>query len=283
ILSIIIILVTFFTIGNILIFNFDILSIFNTFDIIVLCLMSVWGLILYQYKPKGKPIFFWFLALGIILLFFFLFDVSIKVTGYYSRIFYIASTVISIGLVAYFYKAIKMNVIKKRNFKIFFLLIMIFSLIISFFQNSVTINNFSLKTQEVNSVQWYSNYTYNKQVIISEFGWTSIFVFYDYPYGIKNEDLPFREIDYFLLVENQYVHPSLHHFEGKNILKELKLSYGTDVVLILPKKYYVEFSWQFFDHLSEDEIEAYYTLEYLNRIFSARGEDGTDTPYYWVI
>jgi len=283
ILSIIIILSSFFAIGNLLIFNFDILSIFNTFDIIVLCLMSFWGLILYQYKPKGKPLFFWFLAQGIILLLFFLFDVLIKVTGYYSRIFYIASTVISIGIVAYLYKSIKMNTIQHRNFKIFFLLVMIFSLIISFFQNSVTIENFSLKNQEVNSVQWYSNYTYNKQVIISEFGWGPIFMFYDYPFENKNDELPFREIHYFLLVENQYVHPSLHHSEGRNILKELKSSYNTEVVLILPKKYYLEFSWQFFDQLSEEEIEAYYTLEYLNRIFSARGEDGEDTPYYWVI
>ncbi len=283
VLSSIIILCSLFAIGNLLIFKFDILSIFNTFDIIILCLMSFWGLLLYQYKPKGKPLFFWFLAQGIILLLFFLFDVLIKVTGYYSRIFYIASIVITIGLVAYFYKSIKMNTIQNRNFKIFFLLLIIFTLIISFFQNSVTIENFSLKNQEVISVRWYSNYTYNRQVIISEFGWSPIFMFYDYPYETNYDKLPFREIHYFLLVENQFVHPSLHHSEGGNILKELKLSYNTEVILILPKKYYLEFSWQFFDQLSEEEIEEYYTLDYLNRIFSAKGEDGEDTPYYWVI
>jgi len=33
---------------------------------------------------------------------------------------------------------------------------------------------------------------------------------------------------------------------------------------------------RFFDQLSEEEIEAYYNFEYLNRIFSAKGEDGEE-------
>ena len=67
------------------------------------------------------------------------------------------------------------------------------------------------------------------------------------------------------------------------MLKNLKEVYSTEVILILPKEFYLPSNWQFFDQLSEEEIEAYYNLKYLNRIFSAKGEDGEETPYYWVI
>jgi hypothetical protein len=39
----------------------------------------------------------------------------------------------------------------------------------------------------------------------------------------------------------------------------------------------------FYDALTDEEIESYYNLPYLNRIFSVKSEDGKDTPYYWVI
>ncbi len=67
------------------------------------------------------------------------------------------------------------------------------------------------------------------------------------------------------------------------MLKNLKESFGKEVILILPKEFYLFSSWKFFDLPSEEEIEAYYHLEYLNRIFSAKGEDSEERPYYWVI
>jgi len=50
----------------------------------------------------------------------------------------------------------------------------------------------------------------------------------------------------------------------------------------LPKEFYLPSSWKFFDQLNEEELEAYYNLEYLNIIFSAKGEDGEETPYNLV-
>ncbi len=108
-------------------------------------------------------------------------------------------------------------------------------------------------------------------------------MYYDYPFEDKNKNLTLESIHYFLIVDNQFSHPNLHISNGSNILKNLKSSYNTDVILILPKDYYSPFSLRFFDQLSEEEIEAYYSLEYLNRICSTKGENGEETSYYWVI
>ena len=142
---------------------------------------------------------------------------------------------------------------------------------------------FSLKEREVKSAQWYINYTSNHQVIISEFGWGPIFIYYGYPYEDKNEELSLGSIHFLLTINEQLLHPSLHNSTGTNVLKNLKEAYNREVILILPKEFYLLSSWQFFDQLSEEEIEAYYNLEYLNRICSAKGEDGEEIPYYWVI
>jgi hypothetical protein len=144
-------------------------------------------------------------------------------------------------------------------------------------------NIFNLKKRELKSIQWYSNYTSNKEVIISNFGWYAIFIYNDYPFEEKDTDIELESIHYFLIVDNLLVHPSNHISNGTNILKELKSTYNTNVVLILPTEYYSQFSWRFFDSLNNEEIEAYYNLNYLNRIFSSKAENGEQTPYYWVI
>ena len=171
--------------------------------------------------------------------------------------------------------------------EIFSLLLLASIIIVSVYtQNlfdSTNIATFSLEEREVNSIQWYSNYTSNKSLIISEFGWYAIFIYYEYPFEDKNKELDLDLVHYFLTVDDDLVHPSLHISNGTNKLKELKSSYNTEVILILPKKYYSPFSMRFFDQLSEEEIEAYYNLEYLNRICSAKGENGEETSYYWVI
>ncbi len=273
----------FFSIGNILIFNLEILSYFNMLDILILSAFALWGLGVFQYKPRGKPLWFWFLALSLILLVVFIFDVFFAVSAFYSRVFYITSIIIAIGFVSYLYKLIRTNSIQHVKYKFLILFIMVFSLIISFIQNSETTNTFSLKDREVSSVKWFANYTDSKQVIISEFGWEAIFVYFDYPFEDENESLTLLSIHIFKTVEYQLVHPFLHYLYGSNNLRNLKLFFLTDVILILPKEFYLPFSWQFFDQLSNEEIEAYYKLEYVNRIFSAREANGEETPYYWVI
>ncbi len=273
----------FFSIGNILIFNLEPLSIFNMLDILILSVFAYWGLVVFQYKPRGKPLWFWLLALSLILLVVFIFDALFVVSAFYSRILYLSSIAITIGFVSYLYKLIRTNSIQNVKYKMLIIFIMVFSLIISFIQISETTNTFSLKDREVSSVKWFANYTDNKQVIISEFGWEAIFVYYDYPFEDENENLALMSIHFFKAVEYQLVHPALHNISGSNNLKNIKLFFLTNVILILPKEFYLPFSWQFFDQLSNEEIESYYELEYLNRIFSARGASGEETPYYWVI
>jgi hypothetical protein len=272
-----------FSITNLLIFNLETLSIFNGFEIVMLGLLAIWGIAVFQFKPQGKPLFLWGLALGTILLVGFVFDAAVGVSGFFSRIFYVSSIIISIGVVSYFYKLIKSNSIQKKKYKIFYLCLSIFSLVISFIQHTNSVEMFSIKNQEVNSVQFYTNHINSTNVIITEFGWTEIFIYYDYPFEDKNRELILEEIHYFLIINNQLAHPNLHISNNINILKNLKSFYNTDVILILPKEYYLAFSWQFFEELTEEETESYYNLNYLNRIFSAKGEDGEETPYYWVI
>jgi hypothetical protein len=40
---------------------------------------------------------------------------------------------------------------------------------------------------------------------------------------------------------------------------------------------------EFFGELTEEQYESYYSLTYLNRIFSVKKENGESLPYYWVI
>ena len=101
---------------------------------------------------------------------------------------------------------------------------------------------FSLEEREVSSVQRYSNYASNKHVIISKVGWYAIFTYYDYPFEDKNKELNLESIHYFVLVDCVLVHPDSHIFNGSNILKEWKMDYNLEVILILPEDYYSPFS-----------------------------------------
>ncbi len=272
-----------FTLFTLTLFNISIIYIFYFMDMLILSSFAIWGMLIFQYKPRGKPLFFWGLALDLLFLLMFLYDAMIGFTTFFLRVFYITTIIITIGFVSYLYKLIKNDSFQHRKFKFFLIFIVIFSVLNQNLYDSTNIDFFCLRKREVNSIQWYSNYTSNKDVIISKFGWYAIFIYYDYPFEDKNKNFPLESIHNFILVDNQLVHPNLHISNGTNILKNLKLTYNTDVVLVFPEEYYSPFSWTFFDQLSEEEIESYYNLDYLNRIFSAKGEFGGDLPYYWVI
>jgi hypothetical protein len=278
-----IILSSIFTFYTLNVFNINVTYIFYFIDTLMIALFAIWGMLIFQYKSKGKPIFFWGIAIDLLLLVIFLFDAFIGITTFFLRVLHITLIVIVIGFLSYLYKIIKNNSFHQRKFKIFLIFIVFFSIFSSYIFDSTSGEIFFLKEREVKSIQWYSNFTNDEKVIFSKFGWYAIFIYYDYPFEDKDKELTLEEIHYFLLLDSHYVHPSSHIFNGTNILKELKSSYGTDVIVILPKNFYLPFSWQFFDEISAEETEAYYNLEYLNRIFSAKEEDGEETPYYWVI
>ncbi len=264
-------------------FNINIVYIFYFIDILFIALFAIWGMAIFQYKPRAKPIYLWGIAIDLLFLVIYLFDATIGITTFFLRVLHITLIMIVIGFLAYLYNLIQNNSFQKKKFKFFLVFILFFSMFSSYLFDSASRESFFLKEREVNSIQWYCNYTSNEKVIISKFGWYAIYIYYDYPFKDKNKELTLESIHYFLLVETQYIHPSLHISNGTNMLKELKSSYNTEVVLILPKDYYSPFEWTFFDQLNEEEVDTYFNLEYLNRIFSAKEENGEDIPYYWVI
>lgn len=272
-----------FILFNLTVFNISITYVIYFIEMLIFSSFATWGFLIFQYKPRGKPLFLWSLAVNSMFLLIILYETMAGITTFFLRVFNITIIIITIGFVSYLYKLVKTNSFKKRKFKIFLISVIIFSIYTQNLFDSTNINNFNLKEREVNSIRLYSNYTSNKQRIIAKYGWHAIFMYYDYPFEDKNKELTLESTNFFLIIENQFIHPNFHISNGSNILKNMKSVYNREVVLVLPKDYYSPLSWRFFDQLNEEELEAYYNLEYLNKIFSAKGEDGEETPYYWVI
>jgi len=278
-----IILSSIFTFYALTFFKINVLYNFYFADTLLIALFAIWGLLIFQYKPRGKFIFLWGIAIDLLFLVIFLLDAIIAITTFFIRMFHLTLIIIVIGFVSYLYKLIHTHSFQKQKYKIFLIFIVCFSIFSSSLFDTISKNIFFLREREVKSIEWYSKYTSNEKVIFSKFGWYAIFIYYDYPFEDKNEELELESIHYFLIIDSLYIHPSSHITNGTNRLKQLKSFYNREIILILPKTFYTPFNWQFFDKLSEQEIEAYYNLEYLNRIFLAKGENSEEIPYYWVI
>ncbi|MBY9018904.1 MAG: hypothetical protein KGD66_08740 [Candidatus Lokiarchaeota archaeon] len=132
-------------------------------------------------------------------------------------------------------------------------------------------------------IDTYSKYGTTHNIVIAEFGWAPVFIYYGYQnINIQiNESIPL--LNKHLTVNDTYLKPSLHIQNGINILTNLKKVFNTSVYLLVSKHYYNAFSSSIFSELSDEEVEAYYHLNYLNRIFSSKSYTGEDSPLYWVI
>jgi len=283
IFTLVVILIIVFTIVNSILFKFNLITIFTGFEILVILAFAIWGLFIFQYKPRGKPLLLWGLALGIILLAGVSFDLIIGSLTFFSRIFYLSSILVVIGFVSYFYKLIKTNSIQSPKIKTFIIFITIFSLLATYLEFYSSVEFYSIKNQEVSTVQWYSTYTSNQNVIIAEFGWSSIFIYYGYPFNERNANIILNETIISFTVTNDFLNPRLHIQNKTNILIELKIDLGKDVFLILSDNYLLVSGFELFGQLTSEEIEMYYNLSYLNRIFVSKSVYGKATPYYWVI
>jgi len=272
-----------FTILNIFFFKFELITIFTGIEILIICSFGIWGLSIFQFKPKGKPLFLWGLALAIILLIGFLFDFLTSSLTFFSRIFYLSSIIISIGFVSYIHKLIKTRSIQKPKMQFFLIFLTIFSLFATYFEIYFSIEFYSLKNRESSTIQWYSNYKSEQNVIIAEFGWDPIFIYYGYPFEENNGSLLFSDVIYFLMVSNEYLNPKLHIQNGTNILSDLKKELGRDVFLIVTDHYLLLSGLELFGRLTNEEIEMYYNLSYLNKVCSSKTENGEEVPLYWVI
>ncbi|GAI99222.1 unnamed protein product, partial [marine sediment metagenome] len=186
IFGLIIILSVVFTLFSLTVFNISITYVIYFIEMLIFSSFAIWGFLIFQYKPRGKPLFLWGLALDLMFLLMFLYDAMIGMTTFFLRVYYITTIIITIGFVSYLYKLLKTNSFQKRKFKIFLISIIICSVYTQNLFDSTNIDIFSLREREVNSIQWYSNYTSNEGVIISKFGWHAIFIYYDYPFEDKN-------------------------------------------------------------------------------------------------
>jgi len=148
-----------FSLFNQTIFKINIQYIFYFLDILIIVSFAIWGLLIFQYKTRGKPLYLWGLALDFLFLIMFLFETIVGVSTFFLRVFHLTLIIIIIGFVSYLYKLIKNNSFQKRKFKLFLIFIVGFSISTSYYFDSTAGDTFFLKEQEVNSIQWYSNYT----------------------------------------------------------------------------------------------------------------------------
>ncbi|MFX0005706.1 MAG: hypothetical protein ACFFA7_00745 [Promethearchaeota archaeon] len=283
IFSLAIILTIAFGLVNSFLFKFDNIVIFTGLETILICSFAIWGLLLFQYKPRGKPLFLWGFAFGIVLMAGLLFDFITGTFTFSSRIFYLSSIVLSIGFVSYFYKLIKTKSIKKLKIKIFLIFLVSFSSVATNLEAYSSFEFYSLKNREVNIIEWYANFSPSQYVVIGEFGWSSIIIYYDYPFENKNASLPLNSVLFFVTASNDYLNPNMQVQNNTNILLELKKNSKREVFLILTDSYLLINSLELFGHLTSKEMEMYYTLNYLNKICSTKTENNKEVPLYWVI
>jgi len=273
-----------FFIANLLWLNLNLITIFVGFEVIILVIFAIWGLVIFQNKAKGKPLFLWLLSFVFIILAGLLSDVLRGSLSFISRLFYLASPIIAIGFLSYVYKLIKTGKIKKLQIKLFFLFFVSFSATASYLELFSSIDFFSINNNELTAVQWYLQNSEDRNLLVLEFGWNPVFLYYDYPYEEKNSSLSMTTTQDFITFNNILIVPDNHFYEnGTNILQELKEHRNMDVYILLTKNYLTTGEMEFFGELTEEQYESYYSLTYLNRIFSVKKENGESLPYYWVI
>jgi len=283
-LSIIIVLSVFYYIGNLLVFNLPITSIFNGMQFFIFIAFALWGFIIFQKKPRGKLFLIWAIFFGAFFASLFLIDTLTINKRYWVRILYMVPPLLVIGFISYIYKLIKMKSISNVRTKFFIFFIIGFALCTSFFHEHESAPYVSMNARQVGGAQWYSEHTDDKNVIVTEFGFNYMFYYYDYPYEENDRDLDGRDIHYFKDVQdNELFDPDKHIDNGTNKLQELKEEYETDVIITLDDQYYLNKEWATYGYVSRAEQEEYYEMKYLNRIYSAKSEDGEENAYYWVI
>ena len=281
---IVVIISTIIFIGNTLIFNVSATILFVVIELFFLLIFGIGGIVLFQKKPKGKIFLIWFLNFALISAAVLIFELIFPSQFYFMRIFYISSPIFVIGCVAYVYKFIIIRKIERQKIKLFFIIFITFSLFSSYTHEFFTVDEVSLKEQELSTIKWFADNNDKKSVILTEFGFNNIFIYYDYPYNNNNYELQSNEIHYFLKHDLNLFPPENHiNKTGNNILQELKMQYKSDVYITLDNQYYLYLEWEVYGWLTIEQMEKYYSLTYINKIFSSKSELGKENPLYWVI
>lgn len=272
-----------FILGNIFIFTVNISFIFSIMQTIILITLCIWGILIFQKKSIGKSIMIWLIGFFIVLIGVVIFDIFISGERYFERVLYMMAPPIVIGFLSYVYKLIKIGKIQKVSIKTFFVIFVIFSLLTTFYQGHIAITDVSLKRKEVPGIQWYCNYNSKRAVIITEFGLTNIFIYYDYPYN-ESEITRSDKTHYYIDYREELFRPDNHFNDtGDNILKYYKMKYNSNVYLTIDEQYYLNVDLKPYGYLSEDDLEQYYRSRYINKIYSSISKEGDENPLYWVI
>lgn len=274
----------FVTVVSLYMFRVEVTFIFITFEIMVLMGFAIWGLFVYQKVPRGKIIFIWasFFLLFIAIVAIFFFNNLGNIT-YIFRITYLTHPIIIIGFISYILKIVRTKKIKAKKMKLMLLLVVIFSLISAFSFKSSNFADENLGGQETTAINWFAEKTTDNKTVYTSFGWNYAFIYYDYPYN-SSELVERDNIHEFIKYDEDLFPPENHYDEnGTNKLKEYKEKYGTDVYIFLEKDYYLRKGWELKEGLSSEQMEKYNDLEYLNKIYSVKGENGETNSFYWVI
>lgn len=253
--------------------------IFLAVKLVFITFLAFWGYITFQKSSRGELLYIWLCGSILIFVDVFLLDIFILNWSYWGRILELIMFIIILGFVAYWYKLIKINLIKLRITKIFLVTILIFSIVASF--TLIPINTHADK-KDIKILEQFARYTSGKKVIFTELGYHNAFNFYDYPYGITNKSEIAEQLHYYeLYLDNYYLIPENHIEDNNlNILKEFKENYNTDVYILLTEQLFIT---PYKRDISQEDFERYYSLEYLNRIYSSKAIYGKDKPLYWVI
>ncbi len=285
IISIILIFQTlFFLTGILWWFSYENLIIVCSLNLIVIIITSLYGIYYFKKKPEGMIMTIWGVSFAFILLFGTISQFILNRFELWGRIFSLISVLFTFGILSYLYIAIIKNSIKKVRFKAFILSLILFSIFANFSSIFVLNEYLNIDKQEWSLLRYQMRYTSDKNVIITEFGWKNVFLFYEFPYEENNRSLTEVDPNIFILANKENIFPENHILEnGTNILKQLKKRYNTDVYLIIPEFFPVFGGFEFNAYLTAHTYKAYYSLEYLNRISSSKSENGIDKPCYWVI
>ncbi|MFX1498706.1 MAG: hypothetical protein ACFFBH_14375 [Promethearchaeota archaeon] len=284
--SFIAVMVISFIFINIETLNVSFSKIIVVIEVSIFMFFGIWGLIIFQKKPLGKPLALWFLGLGIIYLGAFSLDIFVLHQFWSGRILLLFSPVIIFGFISYLFKLLKLKRITKIKIKVFILGVVIFMFISQFTDQLWDIDDqrYSLNKREVYSLQWYSNYTSEKNFLICEFGIPYVVMYYKYPYDAHNKSILVNSFLDFIQEPKGYFKPSDHFYaNGTNKLQQMKQSLNTDIYLLLDANYLAFSGFEVYERLSPAEVQAYYNMNYLDRVCSSKSVNGIDFPYYWVI
>ncbi|MFX0057740.1 MAG: hypothetical protein ACFE8J_05520, partial [Candidatus Heimdallarchaeota archaeon] len=278
-----------FSVGFLLINFFFLDLIFSKLLIALECFIviffGIWGLIIFQKKPSGKPFLLW--LAGILLIFFVAFIIDFFEGYFYSgRILLLFAPLLIIGFVSYIYKLLNKKLVKFNRVKIVTFMTILFMLFAQFSDQLLDIDDieYSLHRREVTAVKWYSNFTFENNLIICEFGIPYVLYYYDYPFEMNNKSLTYYDLYEVIMKPRGYFKPADHFYEnGTNKLQDMKKRISRNIYLILDDNYLAFSGFEVYERLTKEEMNQYYNMIYLNRVFISKSETGIEVPFYWVI